>query len=582
MSSNPQSSSINPSSSTSHTQSYLLILVLIASTVLFFTSILPRIPRLVLRGPLRIKRAGLRGIRGLEFSQNGFKSNSDSKGEKNKEDGLNVRVAQIKPIFFWNEWNDQKSSTSGDEADKSSRKRRKALVTIYIKGVSILLPSSSSNSKSSSDSEKSKTDKEVEKKRKEKEFLESEKEKNEERLRILLQSPPLSPSLSATHSDSAPTFTDFSALDEKFNFQANPSTRTASTSNQTTSSSYYPTRSSINSKYNSILHLLLINFHLLLPKVKRFGLRSAKTGLYLIASTLPILASLIDVRIENVEILHSDSGLITKIDRLETGFQMKLVRKQGGDSVGCRKNPNFVTSKNGDVENETEEEQEDETVCMEDSSDSDSSSTSDSGERASPKSKKRSLYPISSTLSTAFLQMPGKVGRVGKSGLNYLLSGIPAGKGSIELQVFGFEVIESGSLKDGKISNQQPSTEGDARTSNSKDRWSEWAFSNRVSIYSAIKTRSVPTRSKVLEIKNLSVKSSILMGQSFTIQNEAIDCRIRIPEIEVGLDALFKVVEEVQKKKQREVNELGQANKEESSRFEEVENEEAAKEETDR
>ncbi|CEH13032.1 hypothetical protein CBOM_00979 [Ceraceosorus bombacis] len=65
---------------------FILSLLLCILIGVFFRSILPRLPRLVLRGRLRVKRLGLRGVRGIEWRSNGFKSRRQFNGQAG--DGL--------------------------------------------------------------------------------------------------------------------------------------------------------------------------------------------------------------------------------------------------------------------------------------------------------------------------------------------------------------------------------------------------------------------------------------------------------------------------------------------------------------
>lgn len=635
MSSSATSTSINSSSSSPspfyQSQYFLSIFLLLLSTFLFFRSILPRIPRLFLRGPLRVKRVGLRGIRGIEWRSNGFPSNSNSaecfNGERDYgNDGLIVRIQQIQPIF----WSDKNRKSINGESVK-----RRSFLTIHVKGVGIRLP------RPSNDQEAEKERIEGERKKKEDAIMEArkEKEEQEERLRILLQSPQTTPALPSLGSPSE-TYT-FSSL-QSGSSRSQPSSPFNSNQdgNQVkASSSRLPTPSSFNYRTMPLYFLYVSKLYLQLhwlPRIKSLFLKASRSAFYLTASALPMLASLVDIEIERMEIYHQESEAVLRVGRIHGDFSMALVTQKGKDGNPC----NFSL---GD-------------------SDLDGREAEDGDENQ---------QAMSQRLSDALYSMSGRIGEGAKGAASYVRTGIPAGKGSLKLSFEGVQIFETSfakeptrdsqrksstsyghsissstfndsnlssasrpqtpsrpSFKNYAKSSRPSSSRGKARNmdtsssaqwlsgigpdsstppttpssptlkrSNSAsmlnamstialsgwtDRWADWALepdptstfssdtgwgtkglsSNRTKGLGGLKKFStstsssshatIPQQARLLSIPNVtSLEMSVLLGPSFSVQNEAVQVGIRIPKVNVGMDAVMQVLGVIEKRRQQ-------------------------------
>uniref|UniRef100_V5E3D0 Uncharacterized protein n=1 Tax=Kalmanozyma brasiliensis (strain GHG001) TaxID=1365824 RepID=V5E3D0_KALBG len=97
-------------------------------TAIFFRSVLPRLPRILFRGKLRINRAGLRGIRGIEYRSKGF--HNDSAAFSRNENQLEVKIQRIYatihlPYFL----------RKAEEKPKVVPRKSGAIITLHVQGV---------------------------------------------------------------------------------------------------------------------------------------------------------------------------------------------------------------------------------------------------------------------------------------------------------------------------------------------------------------------------------------------------------------------------------------------------------------
>lgn len=225
-----------------------------------------------------------------------------------------------------------------------------------------------------------------------------EKEEQEERLRILLQSPQTTPALPSLGSPSE-TYT-FSSL-QSGSSRSQPSSPFNSNQdgNQVkASSSRLPTPSSFNYRTMPLYFLYVSKLYLQLhwlPRIKSLFLKASRSAFYLTASALPMLASLVDIEIERMEIYHQESEAVLRVGRIHGDFSMALVTQKGKDGNPC----NFSL---GD-------------------SDLDGREAEDGDENQ---------QAMSQRLSDALYSMSGRIGEGAKGAASYVRTGIPAGKGA--------------------------------------------------------------------------------------------------------------------------------------------------------
>ncbi|MCO5584896.1 hypothetical protein L7F22_038828 [Adiantum nelumboides] len=316
----------------------LTIILLAIITLFFFRSILPRIPRLFFRGRLRVKRIGLRGIRGIEWQTQGFNSDSSSTynssrrrtslssldGENNNSTGgLGIKIRHIYLTVRWisgedhsfyerTEKKDDTRSMGDEEGDEGPRpssigvtpKRNTALITVHIDGIGVNLPR-----KDDADSEE-KQEKQKERVKREEEAHNQAMKEEEERLQALMSSRPSSPSPDAkTHQTVSPM--------PAFSAAMGRAPRTPPESNTTA----VPFRS-----WNQWIAFIR---YTLWPTLQFLVLRLCRSLAYLVFSILPLLSRVIDVEIRRVEVYAAEQDAVLRIQEMDLGAHMDVVPVRG-------------------------------------------------------------------------------------------------------------------------------------------------------------------------------------------------------------------------------------------------------------
>ncbi|PWN35857.1 uncharacterized protein FA14DRAFT_160841 [Meira miltonrushii] len=323
----------------------LTIVLLGIITLFFFRSILPRIPRLFFRGRLRIKRIGLRGIRGIEWQTQGFNSDSGSAptssrkrsslssldGENNSTGGLGIKVRHVYLTLRWisgedhsfyersEKKDDSQPLGDGDEEPKPSSlgvtpKRNTALITVHIDGIGVNLP------RKDDTNTKEKQGKQEERAKKEEEARkQAVEEEEEERLQALMSSRPSSPRPDAKRPDGKTNQT-VSPM-PAFSAAMGRAPRTP----PETSSATVPFRS-----WNQWIAFIR---YTLWPALCFIALRLFRSLAYLLFSILPLLSRVIDVEIRRVEVYAAEQDAVLRIQEMDLGAHMDVVPATGHSEV---------------------------------------------------------------------------------------------------------------------------------------------------------------------------------------------------------------------------------------------------------
>lgn len=280
--------------------------IILTTTFLFFRSVLPRIPRLFFRGRLRIKRAGLRGIRGIEWRSCGI--NRDSSYSAQDHDGLIIKVRHIYLTLRQR----QRDVQEDEHGSRSCRSQRGAWITLHIDGVGITLPHSNSDT--------------VEGKEKQRIQARSAKleedtrrmQAQEERIERLMQERPLSPdfrhSRSASPSIHAPS--GFPAISSALGHTPEPR----------------PAFRMSNAKIVSFRiawSLLCFMRSTVVPLIVYAGLRIVRSGAYFAASALPFLTSILDMEVHHVECYAVKADAVLRAAKITVGAHTEVVDSSG-------------------------------------------------------------------------------------------------------------------------------------------------------------------------------------------------------------------------------------------------------------
>ncbi len=278
-------------------------------TAVFFRSVLPRLPRILFRGKLRIKRVGLRGIRGIEYRSKGF--HNDSAAFSRHEDQLEVKVQKVYASFhlppFLCKAKDQPSVVP---------RRSGAIITVHVQGIGVRLPRSKhgkQRSPAATTHDNASTDSLSSVDTKESLTLEEEEEL---RLRRLMRSPSLSPSAEQTH-----RFSD----DPSQPLRA-PTSYRSRTTNSIQGEDPQHAQGSVHRagaiSLNSFLSLASWVRFSAIPTFKSFLLRAFRAALFLLTSGLPVLTSLVSIEIDRVEVYLQEAEAVARVARAGITFTM--------------------------------------------------------------------------------------------------------------------------------------------------------------------------------------------------------------------------------------------------------------------
>ncbi|KAJ1599133.1 hypothetical protein NDA14_002572 [Ustilago hordei] len=286
-------------------------LIGLLATAIFFRSLLPRLPRVLFRGKLRIRRVGIRGIRGIEYRSKGF--HNDSAAFSRNGNQLEVKIQRVYasyhvPYFLCKE---------KDQPCVVPRKSG-AIITIHVQGVGVRLP------RSQQDGDKSQGAASTCTANQDTSSNNLTLEQQEElRLQELMSSPSMSPS-----AENRPLFPN--ALGSQPSpFVASPrpieSIQRAQSDLQQhhDKSGIYRTchQAGLTSLYSALSLAKWIRGSAI-PALQAFLLRAFRAALFILTSSLPVLTSLVSVEIDRIEIYVQEAEAVARIGRAGVTFAM--------------------------------------------------------------------------------------------------------------------------------------------------------------------------------------------------------------------------------------------------------------------
>ncbi|GAK65420.1 uncharacterized protein PAN0_008c3637 [Moesziomyces antarcticus] len=305
-------------------------LVGLLATALFFRSVLPRLPRILFRGKLRIRRAGIRGIRGIEYRSKGF--HNDSAAFSRHEDQLELKVQRIYasyhlPYFL---------CRAQDQPSVVPRKSS-AIITIHVQGVGVRIPRSSHHKHHHKHAQQPPKHREHATSPAHSPAALSWEQQEELRLQRLMSSPSLSPTAEAPASlHLLPSPTHASAhLDHQLHPPAPPP-----------GSGLYLTfhRAGLMSLH-SVLSLASWFRTSVIPRITSLVLRAFRAALYLLTSSIPVLTSLVSVEIDRIEVYVQEAEAVARIGRAGLTFSMSPGSATDADRSKSASNENAAADR---------------------------------------------------------------------------------------------------------------------------------------------------------------------------------------------------------------------------------------------
>ncbi|SPO27524.1 uncharacterized protein UTRI_10641 [Ustilago trichophora] len=286
-------------------------LVGLCITAIFFRSLLPRLPRILFRGKLRIKRAGIRGIRGIEYRSKGF--HNDSAAFSRNENQLEVKIQRIYasyhlPYFL---------CRTKDQPSVVPRKSG-AIITLHVQGVGVRLPRSQQDAHMSKDVPPASHLEDASAP----ESLTLEQQE-ELRLQRLMSSPPMSPSSEAkplfAHTDKSaqPLHSVYSDLDKQ-----DQARRTVPIQQPRGSGFYFTFQQAGLMSIHSVLGLASWFRFSAVPALRSVLLRAFRAALFILTSSLPVLTSLVSIEVDRIEIYLQEAETVARIGRAGLTFSM--------------------------------------------------------------------------------------------------------------------------------------------------------------------------------------------------------------------------------------------------------------------
>ncbi|SNX85612.1 uncharacterized protein MEPE_04321 [Melanopsichium pennsylvanicum] len=281
-------------------------------TAIFFRSLLPRLPRVLFRGKLRIQRAGLRGIRGIEYRSKGF--HNDSAAFSRNENQLEVKIQRIYTSYHLPYFLCRAKHKPSVVPKKSG-----AIITIHVQGVGVRLPRSSKvglQHKHASPTTSANRDAASETM-----FLEQQEEL---RLQRLMSSPSMSPLAESSHLFSGPrTFT--SSMDPSFSSlrQESQDKDAANRTHQRRNSGLYLTLHSAGlMSIHTVLGLAKWFRFAAVPTLSSVALRAFRAAIFILTSSLPMLTSLVSIEVDRIEIYLQEAEAVARVGRAGLTFSM--------------------------------------------------------------------------------------------------------------------------------------------------------------------------------------------------------------------------------------------------------------------
>lgn len=502
---------------------YITALLFLLTTWLFLRSVLPRIPRLFLRGRLRVRRVGLRGVRGVEWRANGYSaSKTNSAQSPTADQGLAIKVehAYLKVNFG------SKASRTASEQPSSNdgaAEARKGWLTIHVQGVGVRL----SRSPGENDQEARKMVEEKARRQAEEEqrIAREAQEAADRRLEDLVN---------GTASTSYGGFRRPSLMSREPSDQGSP----------------YPPpdvqpqpQQSAEQDVSKVMSLAQLIQCRVIPWLRTKALQAIRAVLFVITSSLPALTSLVDVEVSRLEVYVQDAESVVRVERAGLELSMALV---SGRHTGLKK---------------------------------------DAG-----KTKQRNA-------SQTWRSMPNRLGCSARDAASFVTAGLPAGRAGLLFDLQGVQVFEADIRarcvgkhepgvgtsssqqwlrgrcppKAGQIANTNANADTAAaptssvasssrRLANRCIDWAEWGLEpSPTSGFSADTgwltgrpvSESIPASACLLSIENVSkLEVGLLLGPSLRLGGkEALELHLTLGDINIGLDALYRVVRVVEERK---------------------------------
>lgn len=328
---------------------YLLFTIAIGFIVfaLVFRSILPR---LLLRGPLRIRTIGLRGARGIEWKTKS--PNRQAESHSQRPDGFNLKIRHIYITFATKKQSivPHPADIDADRAKVTSR----SWITIHVQGVKGLLPYVEQDE----EAKQAKIEQAKAHAREEEQRAKREQQEADRRLDALARGSALE------------SYTSTDGLDDdQTDIKPAPSSEPSVDAVQSTSSALH--RAWAQTRYST--------------------LKMVRATLFILVSNLPILTSLIDVEIRDIEMYLQEAESVVRADCIGLELAVAIINndRDAWKSAFCR-----------------------------------------------DKSAGSSRY-------AAFSETISSVGSSAKGFANLLTVGLPAGRGSLRLSLDGLVVFEA-------------------------------------------------------------------------------------------------------------------------------------------
>ncbi|TKY87814.1 hypothetical protein EX895_003395 [Sporisorium graminicola] len=305
-------SSVKPSSSSapytvwSIVWTFLLGLFL---TAIFFRSLLPRLPQILFRGRLRIRRVGVRGIRGIEYRSKGFHNNSAAFSRH--EDQVQIKVQRVYASFHLPYFLRSTKKCPGVVARTSG-----AIVTVHVQGVGVCLPRSQQHARQSTKTSQTPSSIAAGDVHDPIEHITPEQQE-EARLQQLMSSPPMSPTLQSER----PLASSF--LSAPSNSDSRDRVQRVQTPDPPQGSSLYLTcqRAGLMS-IHSVLRLASWVRSAALPAMRSIVLRAFRAALFILTSGIPVLTSLISIEVDHIEVYIQEAEAVARIGRAGLTFSM--------------------------------------------------------------------------------------------------------------------------------------------------------------------------------------------------------------------------------------------------------------------
>lgn len=542
------------------------------ATAFFFRSILPRLPRILFRGKLRIRRAGIRGIRGIEYRSKGFHNNSAAFSRH--EGQLELKIQRLYASYHLPYFMCKSQDRLGVVPPRSG-----AMVTIHVQGVGVHLPRSEHHRHQGQNTASTQTADEADAS-----HGMTLEQQEELRLQQLMSSRSASPTTEANQP----------FLNARFRPRSTHTTLSGSSGPDGighTASSWRPEQGGV---YQTFQKAGVVSFRSVLglaawlrgsavPALKGIILRAFRAALFILTSSVPVLTSLVSIEVDRIEVYFEEVEAVARIGRAGVTFCMS---------------PDSLAS---------------EVRVANDSRDVVDVDASTSYLRA----------PTLTQFFDAMRQMPTRVGSGARGAASYLVAGMSPSNVSANIRVDSIEFFEAHFQPESKPerstahawqpapsnlsslgtraesqSDTEPmvdtSTHGDSvdgssrrlwpsgdrgqnasplrRTGSSRgfaDRWTDWALEPLVDSnfhadsgwsrnhpdkdVSSRKFQTIPSSARIVSISGVTeLKASLLVGSNLALGGDGtLAAKLVLGEISVGLDAAHRLVCAVEERKAR-------------------------------